>query len=235
MSGTKHLSKLALAVCTALPLVAAASQTTPVRGLHDHSSTFVALQNATIVTEPGKQLENATLVIQNGKIVSIVRNNQAPAGARVIDASGHTIYPGFIDAYSNYGVPAVEKPERAPYRSATPQYNNKREGGNAANDAIHSQRDWEDNFATDAKAAKDYIEQGFTAVQSARLDGIFQGQAATVSLAETIANNAVYKANARHFGSFDKGSSLQQYPSSLMGSIALVRQTLSDANWYEEA
>lgn len=235
MHGTKHLSKLALAVCAALPLVAVASQTTPVRGLHDNSSTFVALQNATVVTEPGKKLENATLVIRNGKIVSVVKNNRAPEGARVIDATGHTIYPGFIDAYSNYGVPQVEKPERAPYRSTTPQYNNKREGGNAANDAIHSQLDWVDKFATDAKAAKDYIEQGFTAVQSARLDGIFQGQAVTVSLADTIANNAVYNPRARHFGSFDKGSSLQQYPSSLMGSIALIRQTLADANWYEQA
>ena len=235
MNGTKHLSKLALAVCAALPLIAAASQTTPVRGLHDNSSTFIALQNATIVTEPGKKLENATLVIRHGKIVAVVQNNQAPEGARVIDASGHTIYPGFIDAYSNYGVPAVEKPERVPYRSATPQYNNKREGGNAANDAIHSQVDWVDKFATDQKAASDYIHQGFTAVQSARLDGIFQGQAVTVSLADTIANNAVYKAHARHFGSFDKGSSLQQYPSSLMGSIALIRQTLADADWYEQA
>src|SRR5690606_30822985 len=33
----------------------------------------------------------------------------------------------------------------------------------------------------------------------------------------------------------DKGSSKQQYPSSLMGSIALLRQTLDDANWYEQA
>lgn len=235
MNGTKHLSKLALSVCAALPLVAAASQTTPVRGLHDNSSTYIALQNATIVTEPGKKLENATLVINNGKVVAVARNNRAPEGARVIDVSGHTIYPGFIDAYSNYGVPAVEKPDRPPYRSTTPQYNNKREGGNAANDAIHSQVDWVDKFATDSKAAKDYINQGFTSVQSARLDGIFQGQAVTVSLADTIANNAVYNPRARHFGSFDKGSSLQQYPSSLMGSIALIRQTLSDANWYEQA
>ena len=235
MNGTKHLSKLTLAVCAALPLVAGASQTTPIRGLHDHSSTFVALQNATIYTEPGKKLDNATLVIRNGKIVSVAKNNRAPDGARVIDASGHTIYPGFIDAYSNYGVPEAEQPERAPYRSTTPQYNNKREGGNASNDAIHSQFDWVDKFATNDKNAKDYIAQGFTAVQSARIDGIFQGQAVTVSLADTIANNAVYNPHARHFGSFDKGSSLQQYPSSLMGSIALIRQTLADASWYEQA
>ncbi|RCW30935.1 amidohydrolase family protein [Pseudidiomarina tainanensis] len=235
MKGNNHLSKLALALCAALPATVMASQTTPVQGLHDHSSSFVALQNATVVTEPGKQLKNATLVIRNGKIESILTNNQAPAGARVVDASGHTIYPGFIDAYSDYGLPKTNGGERAPYRSQPPQYNNKREGGNAANDAIHAQVDWVDSFATSSKDAKSYIEQGFTAVQSARLDGIFQGQATTVSLADTITNNAVYNAKARHFGSFDKGSSKQQYPSSLMGSIALIRQTLSDAAWYEDA
>jgi imidazolonepropionase-like amidohydrolase len=235
MNRSNRLSKLALALAAALPAVVIASQTTPVQGLHDNSSTYVALQNATIVTEPGKQFNNATLVIRNGRIVSIERNNQAPAGARVIDLSGHVIYPGFIDAYSNYGVtPAAEGARRAP-RSAPPVYSNKREGGNAANDAIHAQRHWVDTLATDAKAARDYISQGFTAVQSARLDGIFQGQAVTVSLADRIANDVVYNPQAKHFGSFDKGSSVQQYPSSLMGSIALVRQTLSDANWYQQA
>ncbi|WP_432490475.1 hypothetical protein, partial [Flavonifractor plautii] len=83
--------------------------------------------------------------------------------------------------------------------------------------------------------AKSLIEQGFTAVQSARMDGIFRGQATTVSLAEDIPNNLVYRAHGRQFTSFDKGSSEQQYPASLMGSIALIRQTLSDARWYNEA
>src|SRR5690606_33679212 len=229
MNGIKPFSRLALSVCAALPLLAVAGQTTPVRGLHDNSSTYIALQNATIVTEPGKKLENATLVINNGEVVAVARNNRAPEGARVIDASGHTIYPGFIDAYSNYGVPAVEKPDRPPYRSTTPQYNNKREGGNAANDAIHSQVDWVDKFATDSKAAKDYINQGFTSVQSARLDGIFQGQSVTVSLADTTANNAIYIPRNIHLGSYYMCYSLQQSKSSLKANIALIRNILSDA------
>lgn len=235
MISSNRLSKLAVAMCAALPALASASQTTTVQGLHDNSSSFVALQNATIVTEPGRSIDNATLVIRNGKIVRINENNRAPEGARVIDLTGHTIYPGFIDAYSNYGVPTPKQEQRGPWFSTRPVYNNKREGGNAANDAIHAQERWVSASASDAKAAKDYIEQGFTAVQSARLDGIFQGQAVTLSLADKIANDVVYNAESRHFGSFDKGTSQQQYPDSLMGSIALIRQTLSDANWYEQA
>lgn len=228
----KHqFSAVALALATAFTTSAIADQTSRVNGMRDNTPSLVAVQNATVVTEPGKQLTNATLVIRNGKVVSVQRNNRAPEGARIIDATGYTLYPGFVDAYSNYGVP---KPEQSS-RPDQPIYNNDREGGNAANDAIHAEDSWYSQFSTDAESAQSYLNAGFTSVQSARLDGIFQGRAVTVSLADKIANDVIYRAENHHFGSFDKGSSQQQYPSSLMGSIALVRQTLSDANWYENA
>ncbi|MCC5880322.1 MAG: amidohydrolase family protein [Idiomarina sp.] len=234
MKGNWRLASFVLAALGTVTVTASANQTTPVRGLHDNSPTLVALQNATIVTQPGEQLENATLVIENGKITAVNRNNRAPDGARIVDAAGYTIYPGFIDPYSNYGVPEAGSAER--YRRDRPaQYDNQREGGNASNDAIHAQVRWVDHLSYQSDQAKSLIEQGFTAVQSARMDGIFRGQATTVSLAEDIPNNLVYRAQGYQFSSFDKGSSTQQYPASLMGSIALIRQTLSDARWYNDA
>ena len=234
MKGNWRLASFVLAALGTITVTASANQTTPVRGLHDNSPTLVALQNATIVTEPGEQLENATLVIENGRVTAVNRNNSVPSGARVVDATGYTIYPGFIDPYSNYGVPEAGSAER--YRRDRPaQYNNRREGGNASNDAIHAQTRWVDHLSNQPDNAKPLIEQGFTTVQSARMDGIFRGQATTVSLADDIPNNLVYRAHGQHFSSFDKGSSEQQYPASLMGSIALIRQTLSDANWYNQA
>lgn len=234
MKGNWRLASCVLAALGTVSIGVSANQTTPVRGLHDNSPTLIALQNATIITQPGERLENATLVIENGKISAVNRNNRVPDGARVIDAEGYTIYPGFIDPFSNYGVPEAGQAER--YRRDRPaQYDNKREGGNASNDAIHAQVNWVDHLSSQSDKAKSYIEQGFTAVQSARLDGIFRGRATTVSLADDVANNLVYRPRANQFASFDKGSSEQQYPASLMGSIALIRQTLSDANWYNQA
>lgn len=227
-------SCLLAALGTVAVSASAAQSTTPVRGLHDNSPTLIALQNATIVTQPGTRYEGATLVIEQGQIRSVNRNNRAPSGARVIDATGYTIYPGFIDPYTSYGVP--EAGRSANYaRNEPAQYSNERTGGNASNDAIHAQMRWVDQFRTQKDAAKPYIEQGFTAVQSARMDGIFRGQATTVSLADDIPNYLVYRASGQQFSSFDKGSSTQQYPNSLMGSIALIRQTLSDAAWYQNA
>ena len=63
-------------------------------------------------------------------------------------------------------------------------------------------------------------------------DGIVRGTAAVVTLAGTNENNAILKTKAAQVFSFDKGTSTQSYPSSLMGSIALLRQTYLDAEWY---
>jgi imidazolonepropionase-like amidohydrolase len=53
-----------------------------------------------------------------------------------------------------------------------------------------------------------------------------------VTLAGTNENNTILKSKAAQVFSFDKGTSTQSYPSSLMGSIALIRQTYLDAKWY---
>ncbi|MDV6317096.1 amidohydrolase family protein [Idiomarina sp. HP20-50] len=231
MKKVHQLSAMTLAITSMLSASVAADQTSRTNGMRNNTPSLTAIQNATIITEPGKSFTNATLVIEDGLIQSIERNNRAPAGARVIDGTGYTIYPGFIDPYSSYGIKVSN--EQTP--SHMPIYNNEREGGNAANDAIHSQKRWFSEFKTNSDDANKWISQGFTSVQSANLDGVFQGQAVTVSLADKIANDVIYQSEAKQFGSFDKGSSQQQYPSSLMGSIALVRQTLSDADWYETA
>jgi imidazolonepropionase-like amidohydrolase len=53
-----------------------------------------------------------------------------------------------------------------------------------------------------------------------------------VTLGETTDNQVVLRPRAAAVYSFDKGSSTQNFPASLMGSIALLRQTYLDAEWY---
>jgi imidazolonepropionase-like amidohydrolase len=210
-----------------------ADQTSPVYGIHDRSSSHFAFTNATIYVEPGKIIENATLVIDNGRVISVKAKGKVPKGAMAIDLTSHTIYPGFIDAYSNYTFDNKPFPIRS--WNDAPVYDGNRIGGNAWNDAIHAHVDWVSEFKGDATSAEKFIENGFTAVQTAKQDGIFQGQAVTVSLGNGIPNSLIYNANASHFASFDRGSSKQSYPSSLMGSVSLIRQTLSDAQWYQKS
>ena len=100
---------------------------------------------------------------------------------------------------------------------------------------MHAERRWVDSFQPDEKAAKKLLERGVTSALTIRRDGIFRGRAAVVSLGDGDAGELVLVADGPHGLAFDKGSSRQAYPGSLMGAIALVRQTLLDADWWPRA
>lgn len=62
------------------------------------------ISNATIHTGTGDTIENGTVVITDGKIVSVGKNASGPAGATIIDARGKHVYPGLILPVSNLGL-----------------------------------------------------------------------------------------------------------------------------------
>ena len=228
-----RLSLLSAAiVCAVAP--AWADPTAPLQGIRDNSSQLIAFTGAVVHTEPGKTLTNATVLVQKGKITAVGVDVKIPAGFQQINVAGYHLYPGFIDLYSQYGVEKASS-ERSGGRDEGPMYQNSRKGGNAVNAAIHAEQRWADSFIPQADDAKAYQQQGFTAVQSARQDGIFRGQAVLASTGQGLPGELILKADGQHFLSFDPGSSKQSYPSSLMGSIALIRQTLADAQWYQQA
>ncbi len=66
--------------------------------------TPIVVNNATIHTGNGEVMENATIVIIDGKISAVGKNITGPAGAEVIDAKGKHIYPGIILPTSNLGL-----------------------------------------------------------------------------------------------------------------------------------
>ena len=46
-------------------------------------------------------LANTDVLVRAGRIAALGRNLTVPAGAEVVDASGHTLLPGFIDAHTH--------------------------------------------------------------------------------------------------------------------------------------
>ncbi len=103
-------SLLGLAVLAAGSLQAQqASRTEPVAGLRGNSTGFHALVGARVVTAPGQVLDNATIVIRNGVVTAVGAGAAAPAGARVWDLKGLTVYPGFIDAHADLGGDAPQQ------------------------------------------------------------------------------------------------------------------------------
>ncbi len=211
--------------------------TTPVLGIRPEPVSLRAFRNARIVVSPDSTIDGATLIIRDGRVEAVGRDVGVPAGAEEIDVHGNTIYPGFVDPYTAYGLKdvtvAVAVPAGPRQRSA--QFEGQRVGPDAWNDAIHAERSWVESFEPDADAAAKLLERGVTTVQSVRQDGILRGRGFVVSLGEGLPNDLVLVARGPLFASFDKGTSRQAYPSSLMGSIALLRQTFLDARWYAEA
>ncbi|OFX01504.1 MAG: amidohydrolase [Alphaproteobacteria bacterium RIFCSPHIGHO2_12_FULL_63_12] len=71
----------------------------------DHPSGVTVIRNARIITmkgDDGGVIENGHIVIRDNRIVAVGEGEAAyPAGARIVDAAGKTITPGFIDAHAH--------------------------------------------------------------------------------------------------------------------------------------
>jgi len=72
-----------------------------------------AITNAKIVTVSGATIDKGTIVIRDGLISAVGASIATPADVQVIDATGLTVYPGFIDALTNLGLAPPAAPANA--------------------------------------------------------------------------------------------------------------------------
>ncbi|HLJ91374.1 MAG TPA: amidohydrolase [Candidatus Angelobacter sp.] len=61
----------------------------------------VVIRGGTILTITHGRIENGSIYIHDGKIAAIGKTVQAPASAKVIDATGKWVMPGIIDSHSH--------------------------------------------------------------------------------------------------------------------------------------
>jgi imidazolonepropionase-like amidohydrolase len=213
----------------ACPIPTVAQATFPVNGVRSDISTTYAFTHAVIYTSWNTKIENATLIIKDDKIVSIGTGISIPQGAVETDLSGKTIYPSFIDAFTSYGMPESKQGSN----NGRPQFVSDKNGAFGWNEAIRSEFNASENFTRNENAASAMRNIGFGMVYTFKNDGIARGSGCVVTLGNKRENELMIKPSAGANYSFDKGSSSQDYPGSLMGSIALLRQTYYDAAWYK--
>jgi imidazolonepropionase-like amidohydrolase len=210
-----------------------AQETFPVNGVADKRENCYAFTHATIVKDAKNTLQDATLVIRKGKIVTVGAGAAIPKDAVIIDCKGKYIYPSFIDLYSDYGVPVPQRESRGFDFRAPAQLNSNQKGAYGWNQALRTDVNASAIFTVDDAKAKSLREAGFGTVLSHQKDGIARGTGVLATLAGEKENLVIIKDKASAHYSFSKGTSTQSYPSSLMGSIALLRQTYLDAQWYK--
>ncbi|MCK6691078.1 MAG: amidohydrolase family protein [Thermoanaerobaculia bacterium] len=211
-----------------------AQRTFPSSAPSDVRDGAFAFTNATIWVDYKTRIEGATLVVRKGKVEACGQTVTVPKDAVVADCSGKTIYPSFLDIYATgYGLPAPKAEGQAP--AQRPQEYSNKKGAYAWNEALKPEFHAGDAFSNDPKAADEWRKIGFGALLTHRADGIARGTGVLVALSDEREHEAVLAPRAANYLSFRKGTSTQDYPSSLMGCIALIRQTYLDADWYKTA
>jgi hypothetical protein len=201
-----------------------AQETFPVNGVADKRDGHYAFTNATIVKDASTTLTKATLIIKDGNIVNVGTNIPIPNDAIVIDCKDKYIYPSFIDIYSDYGVtaPTRQQPTSIAAFFASQQAAPSTKGGFGWNPAIKAETDASKLFNSDESKAKALRDIGFGTVLTHQKDGIARGTGVVVTLANRVDNLVILKPKATAHYSFNKGASSLSYPSSMMGSIALL-------------
>ncbi|MEE4270380.1 MAG: amidohydrolase family protein [Thermoanaerobaculales bacterium] len=181
------------------------------------------IEGATVIPAPGERLDDAAVVLRDGLIEAVGRGISPPADAVVIDGEGLWIYPGLIDPLvaldSVTSQPSDDAPPAGPVHPVSRVHPERRSGDQLT------------PFTGKNAARAEALQRlGFTTVLVAPTDGVFRGSSTAILLAgerpvsELILRNDV----AQHIG-YERGRYGGSYPTSLMGAVALIRQTVLDS------
>ena len=192
------------------------------------------LKGATLVPEPGKKIDSGEIVIRDGLIESLGKSAQVPPDAFEVDLTGKTVYAGFIESY-------LERSEKRPTESG--RRSQRGEQGKKQNTATSH---WNPKVKPDYSVLENYElskrdgealrNLGFTAAHLVPGSGIFRGQSAHIHLSAWSSGSIISESGPSQAVGFEYGSwNDPTYPNSLLGAVALIRQTFYDADWYKEA
>ena len=198
-------------------------------GVKTRNTNYTVFKNAKIHVDPQTTIQKGMFAIKDGKITAVGKSINIPENSTVIDLEGKEVYPSFIDLYSDFGIP---KPKRAEGGSS-PQYDAGREGY-YWNDHIRPDTDAVANFSFDSKEAEKLHKAGFGVVNTHVPDAIIRGTGMLVALTPGVSEgDRIINEKSSQYLSFDKSvKSRQSYPTSIMGTMALIRQVYLDAEWY---
>ncbi len=220
-----------------LPMAAAASLAmllAATTALPQHPPPYFAVRGARIVIGNGQVIENGTVVIANGLIAAVGTNVTIPPEAWVIDGKGLTVYPGLIDALTDLGLPAAQPQRGGPPPAGQQQQQQPAQGP----EDRPATSPWEvaaHELNAGDRRFESWRNAGFTTVLSTPQRGIFPGQGAVVNTAGERPGEMVVKAPATLHITFRSPGGFREFPGSLMGTLAYIKQVFLDAKHYAQA
>jgi imidazolonepropionase-like amidohydrolase len=235
-----------------VPWLAALAETRELRppGFYPRAYETHALVGARLFVKPDTILSNATIVIRDGLIQAVGREITVPPDARSWDCTGLTVYAGFIDPYLTGDTDKATGTESHPenddeavrrnddYRAAGGPYfgipDEARPAGMATtghpSGSVQSERSMADHIPAESKNWETLRELGFTAANLVPNRGILRGSSAVANLGNGTPGELLLRPETAQHAAFQPNRG-DAYPNSLMGVIALLRQTLLDATY----
>jgi imidazolonepropionase-like amidohydrolase len=220
------------------------------------ASTRYAIRDARVVTMSGAPIGKGTIVLGDGLIEDVGPSAAIPPDAVVIDGTGLTVYPGFIDMANTSALETVEPAPGGPGGGGRGGGGGGG-GGQTLADLERARRvlllrpdfDAARHARVDGEAMERLASAGITSVLAVPGAGLVRGQSALVNVLAPpepphISSLAGYRRGlvvvktpiAQHIA-FTSGGPRGGggYPGALLGSIAFVRQALHDARWQRAA
>ena len=189
----------------------------------------IAITGGKLLTVSHGVINNGVLVIIDGKIAAVGEEGKVtvPAGATIVDAKGMTVYPGLIDPDTTLGLTEVGSDENSNDLSEP-------------SDEIMPHMHTADAFHAETELIPVARLNGITnAVVAPGTDDSVAGQDIFIQLAgknrdamilgRDVALAMNYGADQRRRGRGGRG----EFPSTRMGLITQLRQSLMDAQHYE--
>jgi imidazolonepropionase-like amidohydrolase len=181
-----------------------------------HAQT-VAITGGKVYPVSGAPIENATVLIVNGRITAVGANVTIPASARRIDATGKWVTPGFINASTNLGVAEISL--------SAGQVDNSARGEKAV---AASFRVWE-GFNPAAQFLPQVRRLGLTTIGVLPGSGLIQGQAAAIDLVDGSLSDMLVKGPVAMVADLSSTNSVDNARGEAIGH---VRELLRDAKSY---
>jgi imidazolonepropionase-like amidohydrolase len=206
----KRAFAMALAMASPLASAAAASaEESPPVGI-THARVYV----------PGGQppIENATIVLANGKVQAVGTNIALPPGARTLDAHGKVVTPGLIDADTDVGVVDIQ---------LEPATNDTDVRGGPMTPALRMI----DGYNPRSALIPITRAGGVTSVVVAPRTNVFGGQSAFVDLAGDTLGECVVRPALAQYAHVDEETA-QEAAGTRGGLWLMLREALEDARFY---
>ncbi|MBX3171350.1 MAG: amidohydrolase family protein [Candidatus Eremiobacteraeota bacterium] len=209
-------------------------------GLPNSDYPVHALTHAKIYVTSDRVLEDATLILENGKIHQVGVQLEAPPGARIWNCRGKVVHAGFIEPFlgdKEAGNEASEDKSEASgrgdeLRAAGSGNDEKSEDDKPP--ALAAEREVQKDFTLSSERMDKLRGLGILTFQVVPQKGILRGQGAIYTLkSDKLEQDLLKTSTCQVIGlrSLKGQPQAEDFPSSLMGNLSLIRQSFRKARW----